>query len=114
MRASNRPTVLETEPFGSPRSAAAQPNEPASTTVAKTAQASKSGHLADSILETMSFHCFYFLLRKQASHCRHPEGAAPTPARSSSKSPADRTQSGQAGVSLAKARIDGRPSPVCA
>ncbi len=43
IRASSRPTAFETVPFDRPSSPAAPPKEPASTTLAKMAQASKSG-----------------------------------------------------------------------
>ena len=67
IRVSSRPTAFETVPFERPRSAAAGTNEPVSATLAKMAQASKSGRLMDVDPETMSFHRFYFRTRRQAS-----------------------------------------------
>lgn len=45
IRSSSRLTAFETVAFDRPSSAAARPNEPVSTTLANTAQASKSGSL---------------------------------------------------------------------
>ena len=62
MRVSSRLTAFETVAFDNPSSEAARPKEPVSTTLAKIAQASKSGKRMRQIPEMMDFHRFAFSL----------------------------------------------------
>src|SRR3954447_17554715 len=60
-RASSRLTALETVAFEAPSSAAARENEPDSATLAKMAQASRSGRRVMGIFQNDVFRLFLFL-----------------------------------------------------
>src|SRR5919112_5245878 len=69
-RASRRLTALETVAFEVPRSAAARANEPISATLAKMAQASRSGKRGIGTFRNGVFRLFLFI-RLRASRISH-------------------------------------------
>src|SRR4051812_18190167 len=81
IRVSKRAMAFETVALDRPRSAAALEKEPVSATLAKTAQASRSGRRDITDPETMSFHGFPFFVRKPARSWDY-GSERPTPARS--------------------------------